>query len=176
MTGGAEAGNFAASRDRSATSPAIEAALAWARSHVGVTEQPPGSNRGPEIDRWQQACGLIGHPWCGAFVAAALAAGEVDVPPQIVWTPFIIEWARAGEHGFSLHPWSEREPGDLVLFRFGAREYEVDHVGLLDLDQRHTIEGNTSPGVAGAQAGGGTVARRDRGGAGVVGCARPPWP
>jgi hypothetical protein len=176
MTAGSERKGLAATRDPSEAKSAIETALAWARSRVGITDQPPGSNRGPEIDEWQLACGLIGYPWCGAFVAAALVAADVPVPREIVWTPFILDWARRGGHGFSLHRWSEREAGDLVLFRFDSREYEVDHVGLLDLDRRHTIEGNTSSDAGGSQARGGRVARRDRGGAGVVGCARPPWP
>jgi hypothetical protein len=153
----------------------IEAALDWARAMVGVREDSPGSNRGPEIDEWQRACGLVGQAWCGAFAAAALRVGGVDVPREIVWTPFILEWARDQSNGFSLHDWAEREPGDLVLFAFEAGGDEVQHVGLLDLDRRHTIEGNTSSGPGGSQVRGGTVARRDRCGAGVVGCARPPW-
>jgi hypothetical protein len=143
---------------------------------IGVGESPPGSRRGPEIDAWQQACGLLGYPWCGAFVAAALRAAGLAVPWQIVWTPTLLGWARTGEHGFRFYGWAERLPGDLVLFKFGASEREVDHVGLLDLDRRHTIEGNTSVDGSGDQGAGGVVARRDRAGAGVVGCARPAWP
>ena len=154
----------------------MEVALEWARSKIGVQDDPPGSARGPEIDEWQEACGLIGYPWCGAFVAAALRAAGLHVPREIVWTPTLLEWARTGEHGFSFYTWQERVPGDLVLFSFGGSEWEVNHVGLLDLDSRHTIEGNTSIDGSGDEAGGRVVARRDRGGAGVVGCARPNWP
>lgn len=46
------------------------AALAVARGEVGVREQPPGSNRGPEVDLYLSAvgAGLLGQPWCMAFV------------------------------------------------------------------------------------------------------------
>lgn len=155
--------------------PGALAALAWARARVGIGEDPPGSRRGPEIDAWQRACGLVGHAWCGAFAAAALRAGGLDPPAAIVWTPHLLAWARAGEHGFALATWEARAPGDLVLFRFGD-EREVDHVGLLDLDLRHTIEGNTTVDGRGHEAAGGVVARRDRGGEGVVALARPAWP
>lgn len=161
---------------KQAPSGGVEVALAWARSKIGVREEPPGSGRGVEIDEWQRACGLVGYPWCGAFVAAALRAAGLDAPREIVWTPTLLEWARTGQHGFSLSAWENREPGDLVLFSFNAREREVNHVGLLDLDRRHTIEGNTTADGSDSEAAGGVVARRDRRGTGVVGCARPPWP
>ena len=144
----------------------MEIALEWARSQIGVQDDPPGSARGPEIDGWQRACGLLGFPWCGAFVAAALRAAGLDVPREIVWTPTLLAWGRAGAHGFTFHRWEERAPGDRVLFSFG----------LLDLDSRHTIEGNTTSDGLGDETRGGVVARRDRQGVGVVGCARPSWP
>ena len=154
----------------------MDTALAWARSKVGVREDPPGSHRGAEIDEWQQACGLIGYPWCGAFVAAALRAAGLVVPREIVWTPTLLEWARTGQHGFSWRAWEDRASGDLVLFSFAKSEWEANHVGLLDLDRRHTIEGNTTSNGSDDEAAGGVVARRDRNGRGVVGCARPAWP
>ena len=129
---------------RQAPLGSVEVALEWARSQIGIREDPPGSARGLEIDAWQRACGVVGYPWCGAFVAAALREAGLDVPREIVWTPTLIEWARAEEHGFTFHSWQERAPGDLVLFSFGDHEREVNHVGLLDLDSRHTIEGNTT--------------------------------
>lgn len=161
---------------RQAPLGSVEVALEWARSQIGIREDPPGSARGLEIDAWQRACGVVGYPWCGAFVAAALREAGLDVPREIVWTPTLIEWARAEEHGFTFHSWQERAPGDLVLFSFGDHEREVNHVGLLDLDSRHTIEGNTTVDGSGDETMGGVVARRDRQGVGAVGCARPSWP
>lgn len=154
----------------------MDAALTWARSMLGVCEQPPGSRRGPEIDDWQRACGLIGHSWCGAFAAAALRVGGIEPPGEIVWVPALLEWARQGRYGFSLWAWSQREAGDLVLLSFDETEWEVNHVGLLDVDRRHTIEGNTTADGLGHEATGGVVARRIRRPSEVVGCARPSWP
>ena len=113
----------------------------------------------------------------GAARSSQLLCGKRawHVPRKIVWTPTLLEWARAEEHGFTLHSVEERAPGDLVLFSFGNHEREVNHVGLLDLDSRHTIEGNTTVDGCGDETMGGVVARRDRQGVGVIGCARPSW-
>jgi hypothetical protein len=161
---------------RQPVTTSVNAALAWASSKIGVREEPPGSHRGPEIDEWQRACGLLGHTWCGAFAAAALRAGGIEPPRQIVWTPTLLEWARSGDHGFSLWTWSDRAPGDLVLFSFGNTEWEVNHVGMLDFDRTHTIEGDTTADGRVHQPAGGVVARRRRRATDVVGCARPAWP
>ena len=46
--------------------------LRVAASQVGVSEVPPGSNRGPEVDGYLRAVGLDpeqwSYPWCAAFV------------------------------------------------------------------------------------------------------------
>ena len=152
----------------------MEIALAWARSKIGVQEDPAGSARGPEIDEWQLACGLIAQPWCGAFVAAALREAGLTVPDAIVWVPNVLAWARAGDHGFTLHEWPARSAGDLVVFNFTG-ERDADHIGLLDGDLEHTIEGNTTVDGTGGETTGGVVARRRRSVMAVVGCARPPW-
>lgn len=63
-----------------------EAALRFARSQVGVSETPPGSNRGYMIDEYQRHCGLEladgepGHPWCAAFVSWCVDKGAATVP------------------------------------------------------------------------------------------------
>ena len=47
-----------------------------AQSYLYVREQPAGSNRSPEIDRWLTAVGApLGSPWCAAFMYACLVAG-----------------------------------------------------------------------------------------------------
>jgi hypothetical protein len=62
-------------------------ALKVAVSQIGVMEQPPGSNRGPEVDRYLTAVGLDptrgSFPWCAAFVfscfdEAARALGRTN--------------------------------------------------------------------------------------------------
>lgn len=49
------------------------AIVAEAKSFVGTTEQPPGSNSGAAVRRFQSSTGAFGQPWCVSFV-------------QYVWT------------------------------------------------------------------------------------------
>src|SRR5712691_10306265 len=57
---------------------ASKAGLCAARRAVslkGVSEQPPGSNRGREIDAWNIGAGVpVGSPWCMSFVHAMFKA------------------------------------------------------------------------------------------------------
>ena len=46
--------------------------------HVGLVEVG-GENRGPEIERWLEACGVApGNPWCAAFVSAMLRSVSIE--------------------------------------------------------------------------------------------------
>lgn len=150
------------------------AAIAWAKSQVGVKESPAGSNRGPLIDAWQRLCGVLAAPWCGCFVNRALMAAGFPAQPWLRYCPTIEAKARAGEGGWSWHPISAARGGDLILY--GVRE--AQHVGLVDAPP-HTIEGNTSSGNAGSQSNGGMVAARERNwrdaGFPGRGVARPPY-
>ena len=46
--------------------------------YLGVKESPMGSNRGPDIDRWESRWGLKGEPWCGMYSDAMYAEAGVD--------------------------------------------------------------------------------------------------
>jgi cell wall-associated NlpC family hydrolase len=148
-------------------------AVRWARSQVGVKESPPGSNRGPKIDDWQRAHGMLAQPWCGAFVGMALRAGGVRLPNGVVYTPTILAWAKNRQHGLSLT--SKPRPGDLVLYKFSNGPAPVEHVGLY-IGEGLTIEGNTSSDEQGSQDNGGMVAVRRRRGRGVVAYVRVRYP
>ena len=158
-------------------------ALAWAESKVGITESPAGSNRGPQISAWQrETAGIDGAPWCGAFVGAALKRQGVPITSRIVFTPFILEDAKAGKNGIlKLVPFDEAKRGDLVLMDFAPGGAPVMHVGMCRQDQKkgtgwiNTVEGNTSAGSTGSQDNGGGVFRRERPKSVVVGIARPRW-
>lgn len=157
---------------------AIEHTLDWCRQQVGTTESPANSNRGPKVSTWERDFHMDGQPWCGAFVGYALRhVGGITVPDGTVYTPNIVSYAKTRQGGFaSWESWTNRKPGDLILFKWpGVSRAVCDHVGILDTDGAHTIEGNTSSGNAGSQNNGGGVYRRDRGGVAVVGCARLRW-
>lgn len=146
----------------------------WARDCVGIVEEPPGSNRGLRISKWQVQAGYNppGVPWCACFVGAAWGhATRRRVNPRVIggYCPSIVAMARRGEHGLKLVELREAVAGDAVCFDFGRERY--DHIGIFLRDNGDgtitTIEGNTSPGPGSFQqeANGGGVfqRRRDRG-------------
>lgn len=146
------------------------------RHWVGTTESPAGSNRGPNISKWQREFGIDGQPWCGAFVGYHLQHyAALPIPDGIVYTPNIENYGRVRTGGFDrVVSYADRKPGDLVLFKWpGISRDFCDHVGIVDTDNVHTIEGNTSSGNVGSQNNGGGVYRRDRGSQYVVGVVRP---
>jgi hypothetical protein len=133
------------------TAPGI-CALERSKRYVGVKEEPPGSNRGPLIDRWLRDAGVPpGNPWCMAFVRAMfrecgrILGGGASVGRFEQW---------AHEHGELV-----KRPfrGDVVCYRFDSDDWP-DHVGLVDrvlavrwlggrfVGTIRTVEGNTAHG------------------------------
>lgn len=139
-----------------------------------VREQPPGSNRGPLIDLWNEAAGVpAGSSWCASFVHAMFRYAGFDLPGGAS-VQQIRQAARARD-------WIVRRPrrGDLACFDWHqGSPYGAfgDHVGFVErvLALRwangtftgwiQTVEGNTSPQaqLAGSQSDGGGVYRRRR--------------
>lgn len=159
---------------------AVEQALDFARSKIGVKEQPANSNRGPQIDDWERACDVLAAPWCGCFVNAVLVHAGMKSQIWLRYCPSIEAMARAG----SAYGWKwthDPRPGDLVLYGSSIAQ----HVGIVETvgggEDTATIEGNTSNGPGGSQSNGGAVARRRRhtdgslSGFPIRGYARPPW-
>jgi peptidoglycan hydrolase-like protein with peptidoglycan-binding domain len=119
-----------------------QAALAYARKHLGVVESPPATNRGPLIDRWNRATGTMpGSPWCGNFANACLMAAGFPPEPWLKLCSAIEGNAKAAKGGWQ---WTKSpRPGDLVLFTVGGA---ANHVGIVEAVGRGavvTIEGNT---------------------------------
>jgi hypothetical protein len=119
-------------------------ALDAARSQLGVTEQPPGSNDGPDIAKYRSAVAgsYAGAPWCAYFVswAAAQAGAPIgDGGTGLGSVEAVTAWAqRTGRYT------TQPAPGELILF--GGR-----HIGIVESVNADgtltTIEGNTSDGV-----------------------------
>jgi hypothetical protein len=149
-------------------------AIAYARKHLGVKEQPANSNRGPLIDQWQRMCGIAAAPWCGCFVNACLVAAGFSSQPWLRYCPWIEARAKSREGGWSWHPISKARPGDLVLYGSAIAEHVELYIG-----GGRTIGGNTSSGTAGSQSNGGAVCLRERNfsapGFPARGVARPPY-
>lgn len=55
--------------------------LAEARSHLGTSESPRGSNRGPKIDQWMRRVGYNQPgPWCAGYASCMVEDGGGTVP------------------------------------------------------------------------------------------------
>jgi len=132
------------------------AAVKWARSKIGVHENPPSSNWGKPVQEWITFTGYDGPvPWCGCFAAfAVVKMGGAKVPERmrLGFHEYIIEDARAGRNGFERAVTVDRaRPGDIAVFSFG-------HIGLVVGRTKdgliHTIDGNTSATDASSNNGG----------------------
>jgi CHAP domain-containing protein len=149
--------------DDVAAAPGVRA-LAQARRFVGVTEDPPGSNR-TQFGRW---FGADGEPWCAMFLSYCFKVGAGIVLCGGV------EGAGAGANGCAYVPTLERwlrdtgqwltgppAPGDIAIFNWDGGP--PDHIGIVEKDlgngQFNAIEGNTA---VGNDSNGGEVMRRER--------------
>jgi hypothetical protein len=119
-------------------------ALQAAESQVGVTEQPPGSNDGPQIAEYRSAVqgSYAGAPWCAYFASwCARQAGAPlgDQGQGLGSVSEITDWARQ-----TGRLTSTPAPGELILFG-------TEHVGIVKSVNADgsltTVEGNASNGV-----------------------------
>jgi hypothetical protein len=117
-------------------------ALAAAETQVGATEQPPGSNDGPQLAAYRSAVAGAepGEPWCAYF--ASWAAQQAGAPlgsngQGLGSVGEIADWAAST--GRLLSASATPQPGDLILF--GDR-----HIGLVESVNPNgtltTVEGN----------------------------------
>jgi CHAP domain len=116
-------------------------ALQVAESQVGVTEQPPGSNDGPQIAEYRTAVqgAYAGAPWCAYFASWCARAAGVPLGEQgqgFGSVAEITDWARRTGR-LTQTP----APGELILFG-------TQHVGIVKSVNADgsltTVEGNAS--------------------------------
>src|SRR5574337_407869 len=116
--------------------------VARALLDVGLTEEPPGSNRSPAIDGYMTRVGSpVGLSWCAAGVAAWWSDACAQVPPTEAgavraW------WAWGLRTGAVVQV---PEPGDAVIYAFGDGR-TPDHMGVVVRadPRRLTVEANTT--------------------------------
>lgn len=101
-----------------------------AQRHLGLTEDPPASNRDPDglITDWLDDCNAIpGQPWCAAF--ASFCIGTVRI---------------AGAQKLGLHFPDTRDPypGDIVWYPVDSWKGHCGIVTGRSGDEVMTIEGN----------------------------------
>jgi hypothetical protein len=130
------------------SSPAALEAVAAARTQVGVTEMPPGSNESPRITEYRSAVqGAVVGPWCADFASwcaaqAGIPLGENGEGFQSVGA--LWSWAEGSGRAIPASSGSP-QPGDLIV-------WGSEHVGIVEAVDPdgtiHTIEGNSSDQVA----------------------------
>lgn len=138
--------------------------LEAAKSEVGYTESPWGSNR----TKFAAAAGHAdGQPWCLTFLVALANRVGLALPPGIgAYTPTA---AKAFQWAGRIVRNDRIKPGDWVFFDFPDSTRRIQHVGVavrtsgfLRWRTVTCVEGNTSPGKAGSQDNGGGVYIRTR--------------
>jgi len=132
----------------------------WLDSYLGVSEDPPNSNKGnPQPSEWQKRVyGSDGVAWCACFAVCSAwdngvtGSGTAGVANNT-------DLAKKGQgiyRGYTTDP-SKLHAGDHAFI--GS-----SHTGVVyDTASATTVEGNTSPGSEGSQYNGGCVAKRQRG-------------
>jgi hypothetical protein len=131
----------------------------WLESHLGVHENPDGSNKGqPQPSKWQERVyGDDGVPWCACFaVCSAWDCGVKGTGTAGVGNNVSLAKQGSGIYrGWTNDP-SKVHAGDHAFI--GS-----DHTGVIyDASSGTTIEGNTSA-SGGSQWNGGQVAKKTRG-------------
>lgn len=153
--------------------------LANGLTHVGVAENPPGSNEGsPNPSGWEQNFGMNGVSWCGCFAGSMVLAAGGHVGSRIAYVPFIVADAKTGTAGLKTFvAWdADRtpvKPGWLVTYAWDGSHSGGDHVGIvkeLTGDGVIACEGNTS---GSNPSDGGMVAVMTRSSVDVVGYCEP---
>lgn len=158
-----------------------KAAVAYAKAMVGVTENPAGSNSGPEVTRkgrrggitlWERFFGLPACYWCGCFAGyCAKAIGQAALTGVLTYGPDIIADAQSHRNGLVAVPASQSRPGDLFVYWGG------EHIGFCVAKAVggvvNAVEGNTSSDAAASQSNGGGVFPKQRAFSDVTVVARP---
>jgi len=131
---------------RIAQRPALpERLLATFRPMVGIREQPLGSNRGPEVDRFNRSANTaLGSPWCASV--AHFGYEQNGIPGRGAYSPSWFSKSR-------VIPSAGVQPGDIGLVYFPAKGRYAHVVACVEAVRRNpagrvtevvTLEGNTN--------------------------------
>lgn len=136
-----------------ATNSLLTEALNFAISQVGVMEDPPGSNRGKEVEEYLASVGLGGGLfWCAAFVyycfqKAAEKQGRKN--PVLKTGHCMTHWRDTSAKKIltadAINKPSLIKPGQIFLINTGGAS---GHTGIIESVEGgfiHTIEGNSNP-------------------------------
>lgn len=132
--------------------------LDLARSYIGLTESPAGSNRQPFA---AMAGHANGYAWCATFGVALQKKLGLEVVADSAYTPTCANMAKKAQRLVSL---TDAQPGDHAVVDFSGGKNRIEHYVVIEKNlgngMMQTIEGNTSGG--GSQTNGGAVLRKVR--------------
>lgn len=134
-----------------------QAALECAVKQIGVSERPPGSNRGDEVEEFLAAVRVpAGNPWCAAFVywCADQAAGELGMTNSLPRTGGVLDmWRRAKRDGLSCVPAGQAaaqpslvSAGMIFVIDHGHGKGHTGFVEGVENGRLVTVEGNSNDG------------------------------
>lgn len=145
-------------KPKDAPSELLREVLKVARSQFGVTEKPPGSNAGPEVEAYLKSAGASkGDPWCMAFVFWCFkqAAASLNIPNPCVKTAGVHDhWNRATAAGARRLVTADATanpatvfPGMVFCINTGGGKGHTGFVLSVTGGSIETIEGNTNSGL-----------------------------
>lgn len=143
--------------------------IAEARRELGYTERPVNRTK---YGKWY---GMDGQPWCDMFVSwVATRVRARSIIGKFAYTPAHANWFKARDRYYPGTKGIKR--GHIVFFKFPGGPNRIHHVGIVESVRVNgdlvCIEGNTS---TANQRDGGSVMRRVRTPANVVGHGRPAY-
>ena len=149
--------------------------IAVARSELGNTEWPPGSNQ----TKYGEAYGWDGVPYCVQFLWWVFQqAGEGMAffnGGKTASCTRLMELYKAEGKWFTD---GKYQPGDIAIMTF-VKSRAIQHCGLIVGKSKDggwiTYEGNTTPGAEGSQYNGGCVAEKVRYAKNIIGVCRPTY-
>lgn len=119
-----------------------ELSLQKAIGEIGVKENPPGSNRGKEVESYLRSVGLGGgYAWCMAFVFWCVdeAAKAKGVSNPLFKTGGVLRQARERKSLISKTP----KVGSIFIMDYGNGMGHTGFVERIEGTFIHTVEGNT---------------------------------
>lgn len=144
-----------------------------AMQDLGVCEEPPSSNRGPDIDEWNQRAGAPrGSFWCASWATAVWEDCKVDLPFRgRASCDNLVAWAKREGLWILNDPVSRTPkvlPGCMVVYTDGKKlpghpdELDAVHVGVVIRVTPYlmSLEGNANTGGAFSTNGEAVVLRR----------------
>lgn len=132
--------------------PLLLKVLDIAASQIGVLEDPPGSNRGAEVEKYLASAGCSpGDPWCASFVywCFSEAARSLAVQNPLVRTGGCLDhWTRTKgkkiAHLKATNNTSLIKPGFIFIMDHGKGKGHTGIVKSVIDGYIETIEGNTN--------------------------------